>query len=324
MAYFFYGPDFFRLRQRVLALHNDSRLTYTALDLSSLDDARSFLSLISSGSLFPLNIFVHAHNLFGADPSIRGVIQKKLDDGDFHFSCVLTHTAGKEICKKADKKFFDFLLKTKNIQPEEFLYLEKIALGLFAKDCLKSHGRTASQQVIQSVIAASQMQDPKTRKSFTDSGYLAHALERCALYAKSMGRTAIGLDDVELLIPAVPTSVFACTDAVLSGNMKTAVPLVKCYIEEQDGAEGLFYLLSSQIKNLFIIRSMLEAKNPIIEIGEKLGIHPYVFQKSLAVAQRYAEPQLRSQYLRLLDYDAGIRSGRINHEQALWSLVYSL
>ena len=319
MIDFLYGQDHYRLKNYAKEKHQDKSLDWQSFNCSDEADVRSLIELISYKSLFPSQIHAYAFNIFDAHEMLEAKIDKIIGAD---FPIILAHSLPKEKLNKINKDFFKKLTADKAIEAQEFNYLEKTNLIKFAKDSANLFNCDFEPRALQILLLGAQSQDTITRKNFTDTHVLKNYIAQCALYAKGSGRNKITDKDVLFFVPEPPTGIFECIDAIVSRDTIYATNILKKYLNENDGGEGLFYLLSSQIKNLFIIRSMLDRKISSQDINTKLKIHPYVFQKSVQAVQRYTESELKQMYLKLINADLDIRVGRTDHEKAIWSLIF--
>lgn len=320
MIDFLYGQDHYRLKNYAKDKHQDKSLIWQAFNCTDESDVRSLMELVSYKSLFPSQIHAYAFNIFDAHKILEAKIDKIIGAD---FPIILAHSLSKEKLNKINKDFFKKLTADKAIEAQEFNYLEKTNLIKFAKDSASLFNCDFEPRALQILLLGAQSQDTTTRKNFTDTHILKNYITQCALYAKSKGRDKVVDTDVLLFVPKPPTGIFECIDAIVSRNTLNATNILQKYLGENDGGEGLFYLLSSQIKNLFIIRSMLDRKISSQDINTKLKIHPYVFQKSVQAVQQYTQSELKNIYLKLINADLDIRVGRTDHEKAIWSLVFA-
>jgi DNA polymerase-3 subunit delta len=116
--------------------------------------------------------------------------------------------------------------------------------------------------------------------------------------------------DVEALTPAGgEAKIFDMVDAIGQRRGQAATRELHTLVEKEDP---------------LLTRELLDANNSEDEVAQKLGLHPYPARKISEQARNYSMPALEHIYRRLLDYDADIKTGRIEAATALDVLVASL
>jgi DNA polymerase-3 subunit delta len=110
----------------------------------------------------------------------------------------------------------------------------------------------------------------------------------------------------------VDDNVFNMVEAVVSGNRKQAYKLLteQRRLGEEDGK--LFGLILWQFRILVNLRSLFEAEDNLTadQMAKKLGLHPFVVKKNLALVKRMSLVRLKEIYEMLLDIDKKIKTGR--------------
>ncbi len=150
-----------------------------------------------------------------------------------------------------------------------------------------------------------------------DLWHLSGELDKLAAFR---GHEEIRVEDVALLSTgAVEENIFAITDALAAQDIATA----STYIREQiaGGLEEMYLLtmLLRQVRLLTQVRSYLShsagAKRE--EIAKSLGIHPFVAQKTAAVAQKFPPRVLLALLDQLFETDRAIKTGRLTPQLAI-------
>jgi DNA polymerase-3 subunit delta len=134
----------------------------------------------------------------------------------------------------------------------------------------------------------------------------------------------VELEDVQTLTPAGgEAKVFDMVDAI--GQRRG--PLAQRELHKLlESAEPLYALsmIVRQYRLLLLAREMLNARASEAEISKTLGLHPFPTGKICAQARHYKLGDLEVIYRRLLQYDVEIKTGRIQAEAALDTLVGAL
>lgn len=150
-----------------------------------------------------------------------------------------------------------------------------------------------------------------------DLWHLSGELDKLAAFR---GHEDIRVEDVAVLTTGIAEeNIFAITDALAAQDIATT----SRYIREQiaGGLEEIYLLsmLLRQIRLLTQVRSYLShspgAKRE--EIARSLGIHPFVAQKTAAVAKKFAPRVLLTLLDQLFETDRGIKTGKIMPQLAI-------
>jgi DNA polymerase III, delta subunit. len=78
----------------------------------------------------------------------------------------------------------------------------------------------------------------------------------------------------------------------------------------------LLAMVASQFKNLVLVKSAGTGAG-----AARLGIHPYVFGKTVALARRFGLDELKDIYRKICQADFDIKTGKISPEAGLDLLI---
>ena len=134
----------------------------------------------------------------------------------------------------------------------------------------------------------------------------------------------VELEDVQTLTPAGgEAKVFDMVDAI--GQRRGPVAQRELH-KLLESAEPLYALsmIVRQYRLLLLAREMLDARASEAEISKALSLHPFPTGKICAQARKFTLGDLELIYRRLLEYDVEIKTGRIQAEAALDTLVGAL
>jgi DNA polymerase III subunit delta len=79
-----------------------------------------------------------------------------------------------------------------------------------------------------------------------------------------------------------------------------------------------------QFRLLLLAREALDAGTPAANLAQALEVHPFVAQKLASQARNFTLPALENIYRRLRDIDDEVKSGRVELDTAMESLVAQL
>jgi DNA polymerase-3 subunit delta len=134
----------------------------------------------------------------------------------------------------------------------------------------------------------------------------------------------VELEDVQTLTPAGgEAKVFDMVDAI--GQRRGPVAQRELH-KLLESAEPLYALsmIVRQYRLLLLAREMLNERASEADISKALALHPFPTGKICAQARKFTLDDLEQIYRRLLEYDVEIKTGRIQAEAALDTLVGAL
>jgi DNA polymerase-3 subunit delta len=144
------------------------------------------------------------------------------------------------------------------------------------------------------------------------------------LIAYANYQRAVEVDDVDLVASAAgQVDIFALVDALGNQDGRRAMDMLQRLLSEQDTI-SIFGMVVRQFRLLLLAREVLDSGGREAEVTRELGIHPYVAGKISAQARRFTLPVLETIYRRLLDIDEAVKTGQIEGDVALDTLVPAL
>lgn len=139
------------------------------------------------------------------------------------------------------------------------------------------------------------------------------------------GARAITEDDVALLTPYVAeASMFDMVDALAEGRGQAAAKLVHRLLEQQEDVFSLYGMIIRQFRLLLLAKEHLATGGYPGSISEAIGVHRFVAEKLAKQTRNFSLEQLEQIYRTLQDYDAQMKTGRIEPMLALDLLIASL
>jgi DNA polymerase-3 subunit delta len=124
---------------------------------------------------------------------------------------------------------------------------------------------------------------------------------------------------------SIGAKIFDLIDAIGNKNKKRALELLNSLTSQ---GEDVFYILSMivfQVRNLILVldckkRGVFNSK----EIAQRVSLHPYVVQKSLAQLKGFDLLKLKKIYQKLFSLDINSKSGKINLSEALEDFIVKI
>lgn len=134
----------------------------------------------------------------------------------------------------------------------------------------------------------------------------------------------VEIEDVQALTSTQAEAViFDLVDALGQRRGQQALRLLRILLETDDPFR-IFGMIVRQYRLLLQAKEMLEARASEAEISKALALHPYPTGKICAQARNFTLAALEDIYRRLLDYDVGIKTGRLEAGAALDILAGAL
>ena len=154
-----------------------------------------------------------------------------------------------------------------------------------------------------------------------DLGLLENEIAKLVTYAD--GRTVTS-DDVELLSASPEVTVFALLDAIALGQRGKALGQLRSLFQRGERSEMILPQIAASLRRLIQARELLDLGMRGPELQRRLGVHPFVAEKTERQARGYRMDQLESGLRLLLDTDRQIKTGEAEPELALELFICDL
>ena len=300
MIIFLYGQDTYQLNLKLKAvIENYRKIHPKGLNLRYLDfkkdNYNNLYDEIQSISMFAKKKLLVLKNTFLNEDFKANFLrdsQKFLDSKEI----ILFYEENK--IQEKDK-LFQFLRKYGEYQ--EIQPLEGEKLKGWAKKEFEKHETEIESPALERLI----------NFAGNDLWRLSKEIEKLITYKK---KEIIRIKDIELLVkPKIETAIFETIDAIAARDKKRALNLIHQHLEKGDSPAYLLSMINFQFRNLLMIKSN--------KSGERLGMHPFVVQKTLSQAKRFSLEELKKIYQKIFQADLNIKTGKIEAETALDLLI---
>lgn len=125
-------------------------------------------------------------------------------------------------------------------------------------------------------------------------------------------------EDIELLVKEeIHPKIFSLIDALGERNTKRAHLLLSELLSLGENESYILSMIAYQIRNLLIIKDLLEKEKPL----NLSGLHPFVLEKTRQQSKNFTKEQLKNIYGKLLETDYNIKTGRLKPYLALDLLI---
>lgn len=201
-----------------------------------------------------------------------------------------------------------FLTLKKYADSQAFDFLDSRGLRAWAKKEFKRYNTEIGDSALDKLI------------EFTgnDLWRLDNEIKKLVSYRN---KKEILLKDVENLVkPEIESDIFKTIDAIAQKNKNLALKLIHKHLEKGDSPYYLFSMINFQFRNLLMVKSQLQSGNyfpRIYDLSRKLGMHPFVVEKTVRQTKKFSLEELRKIYKKIFKTDIYIKTGRIESQVAL-------
>jgi len=153
---------------------------------------------------------------------------------------------------------------------------------------------------------------------------LSGELEKLAAYLGDE-RSEITDDDVRAIVSASPEyNMFELMNHLLAGDMQKAQQTVNSMLRGGQNAVGILALLTRQVRQLTHMKCALDAEESVLQVQERLKMHPYAAKQTARQCARLSAAWLTSIYDRCVTSDFEVKSGRLREQDALNELLFRI
>ena len=194
-----------------------------------------------------------------------------------------------------------------------FASLRGAELTRFVTDTFKQDGKECDDRTAEYLI-------------FTvgsDTGLLVSEIHKISSYAE--GRSSVLADDISLLAtPSTECTVFQMVDAVVTGQRTRAFTLLRNLLLTGTDRMAILAMLLRQYRLLQHIKIMQYEKRGGDFIRSALGVPSFAAEQYLRQASGYTGGQIKRAVSICFDTEYAVKSGRIQQEGAVESVVIKL
>ena len=327
MIYFFYGPDDFRLKEKLGSVIREYKTRHqSGLDLAIFDfeesDFEKFRIFFESYSMFSEKKLGVVKNLFAASLDKREKFLDFLKKNGLakdkeSFLAVAENLKPTEEKKRTTKYVFPdeiskdifSFLTAKPALAEEFEVLQGIKLENWIKKRVEKEGAKINDRAIKKLVEF----------AGADLWRLKSEIEKLVSFRS--GELILEKDVDELVDSRVETDIFKTVDALASRQRAIAFRLLRRHLARGESELYLLSMLAYQFRNLLVVKDQTERGEPFYALQKKLKMHPFVLKKTFDQSKNFSFGALKKIYGRLEDIDHAIKTGRLEGQTALDLLV---
>ncbi|MEA3344389.1 MAG: DNA polymerase III subunit delta [Patescibacteria group bacterium] len=312
MIIFLFGEDDFRIREKLKSItEHYKKIHKSGLNLKYLDCNKKSIN----GAFDQLNKETAQNSMFKEKKLI--IIGNPFEDINFKEKflnikkdlinsddIILLYQNGKINQRNS---LFSFLKK--NAKFQEFKLLARQQLKAWVKKEFEKYNSTISENALNILV----------ENIGNDLWRMSQEINKLINYK---GKEKIEEKDIRLLVkPKVETDIFKTIDAISEKNKKHALSLLNKHLRKGDSPLYLLSMINFQIKNLLIVKELIQKGEPFNLVVSKSGLHPFVARKSYFQSQKFTFLELKKIFQNIFKIDLDIKTGRIDPETALNLLV---
>ncbi len=315
MLIFLYGPDTYRLSRKANQIVTEYKKRKSGLDFSVIDavssNPKDFFASLRQTSLFQEKKFF--------------VVKDPISNKDFkealveNIESVVNSGHNIVFCQEGKVLKNDRLLTAfkKCAEVQEFTALEGPKLIAWIVGEFESLGGSINNLAAQMLAL----------RAGSDLWRLENEIQK--LVHRWPSREILSGDVESGVIPETDINIFKTVDAVAARDKQQALRLIKEHTDKGDHPLYLLAMIVSQFKNLVLVKAAEHGTAARPQAGlavtaARLGIHPYVFGKTVAQARRFSLDELKNIYRKICQIDFDIKTGKVGPEVGLDLLIASI
>ncbi|MEK7659253.1 MAG: DNA polymerase III subunit delta [Patescibacteria group bacterium] len=311
MIIFLYGQNSYSLIQYVNQLVDRYRKKYPEsfnlhrFDLEE-DDQNEIRNAIKESSFFKQVKFVVVKNPFAKSDFLEKVI-KESDLEKQKDSVLLFYQTGEQ---EKFKNLKLFALLTKIAQTKEFKQPTTQITSKFATNYLTKHKISIKKEVAAKLI----------KETNSDFWRLKNELDKIIFFAKKEKRRNIDDQDLVRLVNfKIDHNIFDIIDAAFSNQAKALI-LFENFLA--DGGDPLYLLsmIAFQLKNMLIVRELMDKNDQYAQILKKTGMHPFFFKKNYEAAKKYPLNDLKKIFQKTANFEIALKTGQAEPENIFFKI----
>jgi DNA polymerase-3 subunit delta len=320
MILFLYGPDTFRSKRKLQEIINQYRLKYkSGLNFAKIEATEEgwFEELqkrLETVSMFQEKKLIILKNVLTLSKSFQEKIKNYLNEKKLFEKKDIILFFFEEGEIKKTSPLFKLLFKNA-FKKQEFAKLSPAKMKLWIEKEVKNLGGKIDCKAIVSLI------------NYFENNLWQIEQELKKLIAFKKGKE-IKKADVENLCKAnLDPNIFETIESISKKDKKRALKLILEHLEEGENEIRILSMIVYQFRNLIKIKSLLtEDGHPLdlYQAQKKSKLHPFVFKKTLPIAQNFSMEELKNIYQKLLELDFKIKTGKIEPKLGIEMFVIEL
>ncbi|MEK7579658.1 MAG: DNA polymerase III subunit delta [Patescibacteria group bacterium] len=311
MIIFLHGQDSYSLIQYVNNLiaryekKYPGSFNFHRFDLEE-DDPAEIKNVIKSTSFFKQVKFAVVKNPFAKSEVMEKLIKENSLEKDKDSVLLLYQTGEEE--KFKNLKLFDLLNKTAQIK--EFKPPERPKAAKFASDYLSKNQISIERTALNKLV----------KEGGSDFWRLKNELDKLINFSKQNKAINLKEEDLSKLVSfKLDQNIFNILDSLFS-NQSKALLLLEDYFSSGGDPLYLISMIAFQLKNMLIVRELIDKKMQYAQILKKTGMHPFFFKKIYEASKKYSLSDLKNIFRKAVDFEMALKTGQAEAETAFFKI----
>lgn len=289
MILFLYGPDSFRLQQRLNVLKQGfiSKYDKSGLNIETIDNENFYLEyfhkIVMSDSLFVKKRMTVIKNVFDGNKEFQEGVAEELDKVDKDH--ILIFTAVKVPKVKDKNKLFARLKKADKV--ENFPLLKAGDVYHWIQTEVKNKNAFIENDAVRYLQEA----------VGNDLWRMHNEIEKLTSFTER-----ITIKEVEIFLDSpLDDNIFDFTDALSNKDARKALKLLH---DQIDSGANEFYLLTMLARQIKILLQIKETN------GKGLDLHPFVIKKAMPQSNKFSLERLKELFSELTKIDFKLKNSQ--------------
>lgn len=219
--------------------------------------------------------------------------------------------------KTVDKRTAEYKYLNKNVECIEFSELKDIEAITYVAKTLKAYGIMIEPEVSEYIVIS----------CGTNKGSLINEFKKIVAYLEDKYKVLTKDIVDKICSKTLNAKTFGVLEMAINKQKEKAIKGIEDLIEQKEAPIGISILLFKQIKQMYMIRLIMEKdkqNGTRTNILEVTGMHPYTYKKLEEASKRYTSKELEKLIIEFDEYDERSKIGEIDGEKGLVRLIMSL
>lgn len=219
--------------------------------------------------------------------------------------------------RTVDKRIAEYKYLSKNADCIEFGELNDVEAITYITKTLKAYGIDVSKEVAEYIVIS----------CTTNKDILINEFKKIVAYLENKEKVLTKEIVDRICSKTLNAKTFGVLELAINKQTEKAIRGVEDLIEQKESPIGISILLFKQIKQMYMIRGIMEKdrqNGTRTDILEYTGMHPYTYKKLEEASKRYTLKELEKLIIEFDEYDERSKIGEMDIEKGLIRLVMSL
>ncbi|MGB9598269.1 MAG: DNA polymerase III subunit delta [Minisyncoccales bacterium] len=304
------GPETYLSRKRLKELLKQSEKEKREIKFFDLEEKNYFLEI--KREFFNINFF-NQKKLFvlensSLNKSFQEDFKKEIKEFSHSPNLIIFYEKG-EISSKKEEDFFKTI--TKESQKEFFDFLRKKEVEKWLSEIEREKNFVFEKGAKEKIVEL--------------LGNNLWLIEKEIEKLLTFEEKRISLANVRKLIsPQLTFNIFDTLEMLAKKNKKEVILMVRKHLENGDSPQFIFSMFIYQIRELIILKDLLEKTKNFFFLQKKIKKPYFVLRKMLNCLKYFTKEELKKLYQKLYLLDFQIRKGEILPEMSLFFFLNSV